>query len=174
LQRIDETIDHEPRLAAQAVVTLLQTAKVGRCLVLLPYDPEHDEIYNSVLEPEVSKQMFAVRLDQLPKSDAIYASFAKAVDDASAVIIDITHLNENVMYEVGFAHGRGRSPLMYTRDPVRLENLPIYLRTLNVHLVTDPTKLASLVGVHLAEIQAARGRIDRQLLAPDSPETDDV
>ena len=156
LQRIDETIEHEPRLAAQAVVTLLQTAKVGRCLVLLPYDPEHDEIYNAVLEPEVSKQMFAVRLDQLPKSDVIYASFAKAVDDAAAVVIDITHLNENVMYEVGFAHGRGRSPLMYTRDPVRLENLPIYLRTLNVHLVTDPTKLASLVGVHLAEIQAAR------------------
>ncbi len=161
LRRINETMGHEPRLAAQAVVALLQTARVGRCLVLLPYDPEHDEIYNSILEREVSKHMFPVRLDQLPKSDAIYLSFAKAMDDASAVIIDITHLNENVMYEVGFAHGRGRSPLMYTRDPARLENLPVYLRTLNVHLVADLTKLAPLVGLHLGEIQAARGRIDK-------------
>jgi len=156
LQRVSKTIADKPRLAAQAVVALLQTAKVGRCLVLLPYDPEHDEIYNSILEREVSKHMFPVRLDRLPKSDAIYTSFARAVDDATAVIIDVTHLNENVMYEVGFAHGRELSPLLYTRDASRIENLPIYLRTLNVHLVTDLTKLAPLVGLHLGEIQAAR------------------
>ena len=158
LKRVTATIDRQPRLAARAVVALLQTAKVGRCLVLLPYDTEHDAIYESILEPEVSRHMFAVRLDELPKSDAIYISFAKAVDDAAAVIIDITQLNENVMYEVGFAHGRGLSPLLYTRVASRLENLPVYLRTLNVHLVTDLTKLAPLVSLHLSEIQAARGR----------------
>jgi hypothetical protein len=135
LRRLDATINHQPDLAAKAVVALLQTAKVGRCLVLLPYDSEHEDIYRSTIEPAVSEQMIPLRLDQLPASDAIYMSFAHAIDDATAVIVDITHLNENLMYEVGFAHGRGLSPLIFTRDPARLENLPVYFRTLNVRLV---------------------------------------
>jgi hypothetical protein len=157
LQRVDETIDHQPDLAARAVVTLLQTAKVGRCLVLLPYDSEHETIYRSTIEPTVSERMMPLRLDQIPKSDAIYTSFADAVDDATAVIVDITRLNENVMYEVGFAHGRGLSPLIFTRDPSRLENLPVYFRTLNVRLVTPAAPLAPLIGQYLGEIKAARG-----------------
>jgi len=156
LQRLDETMNQQPGLAAQAVVTLLQTAKVGRCLVLLPYDSEHENIYRSTIEPTVSEQMIPLRLDQLPKSDAIYTSFAHAIDDATAVIVDITQLNENVMYEVGFAHGRGLSPLIYTRDPSRLENLPVYFRTLNVRLVTHVAQLAPLIGQYLGEIKAAR------------------
>jgi len=156
LRRLDATINHQPGLAAQAVVALLQTAKVGRCLVLLPYDAEHEDIYRSTIEPAVSEQMMPLRLDQLPKSDAIYTSFAHAVDDATAVIVDITQLNENVMYEVGFAHGRGLSPLIYTRDAARLENLPVYFKTLNVRLVTHLAQLAPLVGQYLGEVKATQ------------------
>jgi hypothetical protein len=71
-------------------------------------------LYRSTIEPAVSAQLFPLRLDRLPKSDAIYSTFARAIDDAAAVIVDVTALNENVMYEVGFAHGRGRSPLLFT------------------------------------------------------------
>ena len=156
LRRLDATMNHQPGLAAKAVVALLQTAKVGRCLVLLPYDAEHEDIYRSTIEPAVSEQMMPLRLDQLPKSDAIYTSFAHAIDDATAVIVDITQLNENVMYEVGFAHGRGLSPLIYTRDAARLENLPVYFKTLNVRLVSHLAQLAPLVGEYLGEIKAAR------------------
>ena len=124
--------------------------------MLLPYDAEHEDIYRSTIEPAVSEQMMPLRLDQLPKSDAIYTSFAHAIDDATAVIVDITQLNENVMYEVGFAHGRGLSPLIYTRDAARLENLPVYFKTLNVRLVSHLAQLAPLVGEYLGEIKAAR------------------
>jgi hypothetical protein len=156
LDRVDASFEDDPRVAARAVVVLLQAAKVGRCLILLPYDAEHDALYRSTIEPAVSAHMFPLRLDRLPKSDAIYSTFARAIDDAAAVIVDVTALNENVMYEVGFAHGRGRSPLLFTQDASRLENLPVYFKTLNVLLAADDAQLAALIVQHLTEIKAAR------------------
>ena len=56
---------------AAAVVDLISTAKVGKCLVLLPYDDEHKLLYNSTIEPAIAKHMIPVRLDHLPRSEAI-------------------------------------------------------------------------------------------------------
>jgi hypothetical protein len=98
--------------------------------------------------------MVPVRLDRLPKSEAIYTSFADAIRTSSAVIADITLLNENVMYEVGYAHGQGLTPLIYTRDAARLHELPVYFRTLNVRLASKKTPLDALIDRYL---QSARG-----------------
>ena len=65
------------------------------------------------------------------------------------MIADITLLNENVMYEVGYAHGRGLTPLIYTRDSARLEQLPVYFRTLNVRLVSEATPVNILIDDYL-------------------------
>ena len=97
--------------------------------MLTPYDDEHDNLYTSTIEPAVARHMILIRLDRLPKSEAIYTSFADAIQSASAVIADITTLNENVMYEIGYSHGRGLIPLIYTRDADRLTQLPVYFRT---------------------------------------------
>jgi hypothetical protein len=146
----------EPEISAEAIVELMRTAKVGRCLVLLPYDAEHDLLYTSLVEPAVAQQMIPVRLDRLPKSEAIYNSFAEAIQTSTAVIADITHLNENVMYEVGYAHGRGLTPLIYTREAVRLDQLPVYFRTLNVRLVSPEAPLDVLISEYLHSFKAGR------------------
>ena len=57
--------------------------------------------------------------------------------ESTAVIADITELNENVMYEIGFAHALGITPLLYTREAARINKLPVYFRTLNIRLVTE-------------------------------------
>ena len=115
LGKVSAFLDEHPREAGDAVVQLLRTAKVGRCLVLLPYDDEHKKLYKETLEPAIARHMLPVRLDRLPKSDAIYTSFADAIRTCTAVIADITAVNENVMYEVGYAHGRGLTPLLIPR-----------------------------------------------------------
>jgi len=163
LAKVSEVIQTSPRTAATAVVDLIRTAKVGKCLVLLPYDPVHDGLYASMIKPCVEKQMIPVRLDRLPKSEAIYTSFADAVQSCAAVIADITILNENVMYEVGYAHGRGLKPLIYTREVARLDQLPVYFRTLNVRLVSSPQPLSVLIDDYLRSVKGVR-RIE-QLLA---------
>ena len=81
--------------------------------MLIPYDDEHDSLYTSTIEPAVARHMIPIRLDRLPKSEAIYTSFADAIQSSSAVIADITALNENVMYEIGYSHGRGLHPNLY-------------------------------------------------------------
>jgi hypothetical protein len=75
---------------------------------------------------------------------------------SSAVIADITQNNENVMYEVGYAHGRGLTPLIYTRDAARLDKLPVYFRTLNVRLVSDKTPLNRLIDEYLLSVKDTR------------------
>jgi hypothetical protein len=156
LDEVSKAIDKDPNKAASAVVDLIRTAKVGRCLVLLPYDDEHDDLYTSSIEPTVARHMIPVRLDRLPGSAAIYTSFADAVRSSFAVIADITLLNENVMYEVGYAHGRGLTPLIYTRDVARLEHLPVYFRTLNVQLACEATPVNILIDGYLRTFKAAR------------------
>ena len=138
------------------MVDLVRTAKVGRCLVLLPYDDQHNSLYSALIEPAVARHMIPVRLDRLPRSEAIYSSFADAIRSSSAVIADITVLNENVMYEVGYAHGRGLTPLIYTRDAARLEQLPVYFRTLNVRLASEATPVNILIDDYLRSFKATR------------------
>jgi hypothetical protein len=153
LADVSKSIADHPDTAASAVVDLIRTAKVGRCLVLLPYDNVHNELYTSTIEPAVARHMIPVRLDRLPRSEAIYTSFADAIRSSQAVIADITLLNENVMYEVGYAHGRGLTPLIYTRDAARLEQLPVYFRTLNVRLTSMEAPLNILIDDYLRSLR---------------------
>lgn len=153
---VSKAIESDPERAATAVVELFRTAKVGRCLVLLPYDDQHNSLYSSLIEPVVARHMIPVRLDRLPSSEAIYTSFADAIQTCSAVIADITVLNENVMYEIGYAHGRALTPLIYTRNAARLEQLPVYFRTLNVRLASDATPVNILIDDYLRSLSATR------------------
>lgn len=153
---VSNAILQQPQAAASAVVELMRTAKVGRCLVLLPYDDVHNQLYTSIIQPAIANHMIPLRLDRLPTSDAIYTSFADAVLSSSALIADITLLNENVMYEIGFAHGRGLTLLIYTRDAARLEQLPVYFRTLNVRLATEQTPVSLLIADYLRSLRATR------------------
>ena len=104
-------------------------------------------------EPAVARHMIPIRLDRLPKSEAIYTSFADAIQSSSAVIADITALNENVMYEIGYSHGRGLTPLIYTREADRLTRLPVYFRTLNVRLASDKTPVNILIEDYLRSLK---------------------
>jgi hypothetical protein len=154
LQQVSQKIARDPASAARAIVDLVRTAKVGRCLVLLPYDDEHNELYGSRIEPAVANWMVPTRLDRFPKSEEIQIAFAEAVRTSAAVIADITDLNENVMYEIGYARASGVTPLIYTRKADRLENLPVYFRTMNVRLASPQTPVEALIDGYLRSVKA--------------------
>ena len=156
LAEVSGAIGHDPEAAARSIVDLISTARVGRCLVLFPFDDVHNLLYASAIRPVIAKHMIPVRLDRLPTSGVIVTSFADAVRSSSAVIADITDLNENVMYEVGYAHGLGLTPLIYTRNATRLEQLPVYFRTLNVRLVSEETPVNDLIDDYLGSVMTAR------------------
>ncbi|CAN5426339.1 hypothetical protein BH10BAC2_BH10BAC2_19010 [soil metagenome] len=154
LETLSQTIDSVIEQAAASVVTLIGTARFGKCLVLSPFDDTHKDIYKSIIEPEIRKHMIPVRLDLLPDSDTIYNNFADVIQTSRGVIVDITIVNDNVMYEIGYAHALKIIPLIYTRHASRLINLPVYLRTLNIRLVSDKTPLGSLVEEYIDSIKS--------------------
>ena len=100
--------------------------------------------------------MIPVRLDHLPSSEPVYTGFADAIQKSSAAIADITILNKNVMYEIGYSHGRGLTPLIYTRNESRITELPIYFRTLNVRLISDAMPLETLIDDYLSSFKTTR------------------
>jgi hypothetical protein len=156
INELNQKIKSDEQAAAKATVELIQTAKIGTCLVLFPYDTLHNELYTSTIEPAISKHMVAMRLEHLSRSEAIYTSFAEAMRESTAVIADITELNENVMYEIGFAHALGITPLLYTRDATRIKDLPVYFRTLNIRLVSENSPLADLIEEYLQSFKKRR------------------
>ena len=149
IDELDQKINTDEQAAAQATVELIQTAKFGMCLALFPYDPAQNQLYDSTIEPAITKHMTAMRLDHLSRSEAIYNSFADTMRKSLAVIADITQLNENVMYEIGFAHALGITPLLYTREASRIDELPVYFRTLNIRVVSEVSPLADLIDEYL-------------------------
>ncbi len=141
----------DPR-SVVAVADVIRSTRLGRCLVLQPYRAADEQLYTSTLRPAIENEMIAVRLKDAAGSQQIYASFFEAVSCSTAIIADISELNENVMYEVGYAHGRGLQPLLFTLDASRIQSLPTYLRTLNVHAVTVED-LPNLIRSHLRAVK---------------------
>lgn len=156
LQELSTTFNTDQERGAAAVVELIKTAKLGRCLILQPFNDWHNDKYATIIKPTVASHMFPVRLNELPASEAIYTSFAKAIRTSIAVIADITELNENVMYEIGYAHGLDLIPLLFTREESRLSTLPVYFKTLNVILAPDDEFLKKIINEYLISIKAKR------------------
>ena len=116
---------------------MIRSARVGRCLVLQPYRGSDDDLYEAVIRPTVEEQMQAVQLKDASGSDTEgLLELFDAVSYSTTIVADITQLNANVMYEIGYAHARGLRPLLFTLDASQVRSLPIYLRTLNVHAVS--------------------------------------
>jgi hypothetical protein len=155
LNHLSATITNDLKSAASAVVKLLKTAKVERCLALMPYDPVHTQLYESRIKPAIERHMIPVRLDLIPSSTSIYTSFEDAIQDCTSVVADFTTFNQNVMYELGYAHGRGIEPLIYTREPTHIPELPLYLKTLNVRPVSETSPPEKLIDEYL---RAAKGK----------------
>lgn len=157
LDEVSRLIRIDPGAAAKAAVELLRTAKIGRCLVLMPFDTAHNQLYEEAIRPAIERHTHPIRLDAVPRSDAIYGTFQDAIRSATAVIVDVTDFNENVMYEIGFAHALGLKPLIYSRDAARLDHLPLYLRTLNVRLATPTMPVSQLVEEYVRSFRPVGG-----------------
>lgn len=121
----------------QLIIGVLASARVSRCLVLLPFDDEHNRLYDEVVKPAIEQLMIAVRLDRQSDSRTINQNFRKALDYCRAVVADITRPNLSVMYEIGYAHAKGISPILFCRRPLSLKKLPVYVAARNVTVIHD-------------------------------------
>lgn len=95
--------------------------------VLMPFGPDYDPVFERLIKPSLSELGFSVsRADLSTNQQQILKDIVNSLADADLVIVDVTGLNGNVMYELGLAHAMGRRTVMITRD---IGELPFDLRS---------------------------------------------
>ena len=141
LERFSPGISSERDAAIiRLIVEILASARF-KCLVLLPYDDEHNKIYEDTIEPAVSTEMCPDRLDRRVSNRTISQNFAQSFRECLAIIADVTQENLSVMYEIGYARAKGTMPFLFSRRPIDDLKLPVYLTEQNVMVVKDDDEL---------------------------------
>ncbi|RNC68065.1 MAG: hypothetical protein ED859_11590 [Desulfuromonadales bacterium] len=117
---------------AREVAQAIYNAAKKRCLVLMPFGPGHDDFYQNVLRHAIEAANYIPhRIDIDDYAGNIPALFLSALERAQTVVVDVTGLNPNVMYELGQVHARGINPFLIFRrkqSTIDVAALPFYLR----------------------------------------------
>lgn len=95
---------------------------VLKAFVLMPFDdPELDSVYSELIEPALVENSFKVtRADLSINQQQILKDIVIDLAEADLVIVDVSGLNGNVMYELGLAHAMGKRTVMITQDITEL------------------------------------------------------
>ena len=94
--------------------------------VLMPFGGDFDAVFDGLIKVALTNAGFTVtRADLSINQTQILRDIVLSLTEADLVIVDVTGLNGNVMYELGLAHAMGRRTVMITRD---IDELPFDLR----------------------------------------------
>lgn len=107
-----------------------------RCFAIMPFADAFDDVWQSI-RAAVSEAVAGAecrRLDEVKAAGRITDDLVQALGDADLCIADLTGLNANVMWEVGFAMALGRPVLLLSQD---VRTLPFDLRQMRT-LAYDP------------------------------------
>lgn len=91
--------------------------------VVMQFSTPFNELYEEVIRPVCGEfGVRAMRADDTYGPGLIIADVVRQIDESKLVIADISPVNANVYYEVGYAHARGK-PTILIADR-RVEKLP--------------------------------------------------
>lgn len=120
--------------------------------VLMPFDPDYDAVFQQLIRPPLEEAGFEVtRADLSINQQQILKDIVNGLAAADLVVVDVSGLNGNVMYELGLAHAMGRRTVMITRD---IGELPFDLRSYRANGYSTEFTEAPKLRERLAEIAA--------------------
>ena len=102
------------------------------CFVIMPFDQELTDIYQTFVKPTVEEQnLVCRRADDIRTNRAIMDNIWKSICEARLVIADLTMGNANVFYELGIAHTVGKETILISqRNEHRRPFDVLHLRTI--------------------------------------------
>ena len=129
------------------------------CFVIMPFASEFDEVYRTIrkaVEEGTAGKVACHRLDELKTPGRITDDLVEAIADADFCIADLTGMNPNVMWEVGYAMALTK-PVLFLSQSV--DSLPFDLRNMRVLAYgggqADPELHADLLDAVRATLGAA-------------------
>jgi hypothetical protein len=115
------------------VADFIKEAVKKTCLVLMPFKKSNNNFYDNYFKKAITGSNYTDhRIDRNDPAGNIPELFLTSLDRATAVIVDITGYNPNVMYELGHVHSKNMTPLIILRtgsnEKKDLLDLPFYLK----------------------------------------------
>ena len=84
--------------------------------VLMPFDEKFDEVYKLGIKPACEDAgAYAERVDEQIFKESILERIYNQIAKADIFVADMTGRNENVFYEVGYAHALGKHVILLTQ-----------------------------------------------------------
>jgi hypothetical protein len=123
-----------------------------RAFVAMQFGEPHDTIYREVIAPVAHRQGFdVVRGDEVARPGIILDDVKREINDAKVVIAEITAPDQNVFYELGYAHALNKPSILLAQ---RGKDLPFDIRSYRVIFYED-----TIAGKPLVE-QSLRIQLD--------------
>ena len=101
----------------------VQSAPVDETLiaVMMPFNRGHhsvDQVFGAIRNGVEAVGKTARRVDEFNTPTDIPDDVRNLIRSSYAVIVDLTDLNSNVLYELGFADGLGKKPILIHEGPI--------------------------------------------------------
>ncbi len=127
-----------------------------KVFVIMPFGKGVDEIYTLGIQPAVNKyeKLKLIRGDEILTPGAIPAQIIQAIRDSLFVIAEISMENDNVFYELGYAHALNKKAILisnrerYLPFDVRVNRTIIYNKQEEDYL----KKLSNDISKYIGEI----------------------
>jgi hypothetical protein len=106
-----------------------------RVFVAMQYGEPFDTIYRDVVKPEGDRlHLQIVRVDELAGPGIIFEDIKRQISESKIVIAEITASNQNVFYELGYAHALNKPTILLAQ---RGKELPFDIRSYRVIFYDD-------------------------------------
>jgi len=93
------------------------TAPKQFIFVLMPFEEKFDDIYTFGIKGAAEDaNAYAERVDEQIFTEGILDRIFNQISKADVIVADMTDRNENVFYEVGYAHALGKIVLLLTQN----------------------------------------------------------
>lgn len=84
-----------------------------KAFVIMEFSEKYNELYEEAIK-EVCEEfkLEVIRADEIHSPGIIMSDVIKSINEAKVVIADVSPVNANVFYEVGYSHARGRPTIL--------------------------------------------------------------
>jgi len=122
--------------------------------VAMQFSEPYDTLYKEVIERKGKEAGFdVVRIDDVKRPGIIFQDIQQAISEATAILAEISPANNNVSYELGYAHALRKPTILLAR---RGQELPFDIRSYRVIFYDDTiggkTGLEETLEKHLASV----------------------
>jgi nucleoside 2-deoxyribosyltransferase len=121
--------------------------------VLMPFEAHFDDLYRFGIKAAVEElDMEATRVDeQVFHTEGILERIYNQIDAAAFIIADMSGKNENVFYEVGYAHAKQKTCILLTKEA---RDIPFDLKHRRHIIYKSISDLKQKLTTDLAQVKA--------------------